>query len=226
MSYRGVGDVGIGGSSTISVTTRAVQQALIRAGFDVGPAGADNDWGPATAGAFVAARGRTSLPFVYTVAPDKRSVSMPSDAWLAIQTLPAAPPARPGTTTTRTTTTPGGSTIGPDTYLPPEPATSGGPNLLPWILGGVALAAIGAYFYFTPAKGSRPVAANKRRRHQRRMGSRRSKPVRRGKKRGASPALRRALVSTDVRRSAVERAARRVGVSPEYLFWKRLANRR
>jgi hypothetical protein len=161
--HTGTGDVGIGGSSTISVTTRAVQQALIRAGLDVGPAGADNEWGGYTSSAFLTARGRTSLPFVYQIAPDRHSVSMPSDAWLAIQTLPAAPPARPGTTVPRPGPAPDGGSIGPalDPIVLPD---SSGPNLLPWIIGGIALAGIGAYFYFTPGKKARPVAANRRRR--------------------------------------------------------------
>jgi len=150
----------------IAVFTSAVQQQLLRNGRDLGPTGADGEWGSKTNDAFAAAEAsipfanRYNRSFAYRVSVDKRSVNLTGDLWNAIQRLPTI--ARTRTPAPRPPADDGSTFIGPAND-PPIVPDSGGPNLLPWIIGGIVLAGIGAYFYFTPGK-TRPVAANQRRR--------------------------------------------------------------
>jgi len=156
--YQALGAAATNGTAVISV--RALQQQLVRAGFDIGPTGVDGVWGPKTQTAlhkaFNAAH-LTGSDWAYTTA--RTTITLKVSAWTAIQALPAgvggqaqsAPaaargPLEPYDETTR--------------IVPLEEA----PNTMPWLLAGGALLAVGAYFYFK----KKPVRSNRRRSRRRR----------------------------------------------------------
>jgi len=138
----------------VTIQLRQLQNALIRAGYDIGPTGADGRWGPATHGAFerFLARedpgGTGQIRVDATVSP--QMVLMEQSVWNAI--VNATPGSggerqsrrRPsgggsGSTTTTTTPDPGSDSSGAaDVDLGEEDSKWW---QSPWLWGAVALAA-------------------------------------------------------------------------------------
>lgn len=130
-----------------------LQTELNRRGFNVGTV--DGIFGDRSRAALNAALAAAGQPATYAVASDRRSVTFPSATWAAVVALPI----RSTTSTTRIAT----STSRPPASAPPStpalvpalevPAESGMP--WGWILGGVALAGAGIWFYTRPVPGGR-----------------------------------------------------------------------
>ncbi|MFK7990889.1 MAG: peptidoglycan-binding protein [Sandaracinaceae bacterium] len=143
----------------VTIQLRQLQNALIRAGYDVGRTGADGRWGSNTQGAFSRFlqredRGGTGrIQINQSVSP--QMVLMEQSVWNALVNAPAGsggerqsrPTTRPSTPTT-TTSTPstGGSTSSPasEVDLGEEEAAW---YESPWLLGGIALTAAAGIAY-------------------------------------------------------------------------------
>lgn len=126
-------------ASDASLTAADVQQELIRAGYNVGPRGADNDFGDATDRALMAAFGEIGRAPEYVAT--RRTVTMPVALWAALRALPSrlANSMGPAASGGGRATTGGGTTTSEDTSTG---GSSGGG------MGIVLLAAVGVGAYF------------------------------------------------------------------------------
>ena len=76
-------------SSDVSLTAADVQRELIRSGYNVGPSGADNDWGTRSRDALDAAIAETGARADYITT--RREVILPASLWAALRALPSRP---------------------------------------------------------------------------------------------------------------------------------------
>lgn len=144
----------------VTIQLRQLQNALARAGYDIGRTGADGRWGSNTQGAFNRflqredPGGTGRIQINTSVSP--QIVLMEQSVWRALtnavpnsggerQSRPRTRPSTP-TTTTSTPSTGGGSTSSPasEVDLGQEEAAW---YESPWLLGGIALAAAAGIAY-------------------------------------------------------------------------------
>jgi hypothetical protein len=163
---------GLGTVAYADYPASQVQTALMHAGFSVGSTGADNNFGTNSQAALHQALQFLMLTDAFTVSPDKRTVSMDPASFAAI-TSPTITSQVTSVPTTPTRPTSSASHVVSSTPAPLDTTAAVTPSTgtnwgaaLPWIIGGVGIAAVGGLFLYQSKKHpkAKPTVKNARRR--------------------------------------------------------------
>lgn len=144
----------------VTLQVRALQQALVRAGYDVGPTGVDNRWGPNTQAAFrrfLSAIGHSGEPPI-EVYEATQTLALETAVW---NRLGAAAPGSGGERQSSSSSGGGGtrttSTTDPGSAVEQLDAEAAAPWWQsPWLWGGVALVVTGAVVFYATAEDDDP----------------------------------------------------------------------
>lgn len=168
--FRTFSGLGADPGEVASKPVRDLQRMLMQKGYNVGRTGADNIFGDKTRSALNRALGR-DVSSQISVSSDRHTIRMPVSFWVELSGLRDG---AGGESTTppspRPSPTPSPIENG-DTEVVPDAVEETVVKALPWAIGAVAFAGIGAYFVYRGRR--RRVAANRRRRRRRRRSSRR-----------------------------------------------------